>query len=389
VKVNLIFRTAFILVATLTSLFAQSTLTWTGGGGTGNWSDPNNWGGAGIPDATNNILIFSGSTQTSTVDDIVGLTVQQIQTASGSASFTISGNDFTLGSATGPSNTISVNSNLAPLVINNNISLGVTQTWSPGTSGLFSPLNINGNISLGGFNLTTNSSGSTFAVALFGTMSGTGTYTALQGGPTDFIGNNTSTGVTTASSIATLDIGNAISGNLVTSGASTLIVDGAIVNGSVDINSAQAQAFRLLHGFTVGGNATVTGTEMQWYLNSLTDDSSGTPGTDWGSLSLNGGGNLTFASASRLQFVFPSDPNSGNPFWNSSHQWLLGDLTTGTLDYSGLGIELPNWTTGDFSLTNIGNDLYLDFTAVPEPSTIALFIGGLALLGFVARRQRA
>jgi hypothetical protein len=43
---------------------------------------------------------------------------------------------------------------------------------------------------------------------------------------------------------------------------------------------------------------------------------------------------------------------------------------------------------GTFSLTEVGNNLFLDFTPVPEPATCALLLAGVALIGVVARRQR-
>ena len=44
---------------------------------------------------------------------------------------------------------------------------------------------------------------------------------------------------------------------------------------------------------------------------------------------------------------------------------------------------------GTFSFTEIGNNLFLDFTPVPEPATWALLLAGAALVGLVAWRQRA
>src|SRR5258708_1468199 len=118
-----------IAVLAAQSLQAQSTLTWTGGGATDNWSDINNWGGVGIPDATNNILIFDGSTRLTPVNDIAGLTVRQIQFGGSAGSFAISGNDFTLGDASGTSDTILSNPGFGFFSISNNIVMGRDQNW--------------------------------------------------------------------------------------------------------------------------------------------------------------------------------------------------------------------------------------------------------------------
>jgi len=43
---------------------------------------------------------------------------------------------------------------------------------------------------------------------------------------------------------------------------------------------------------------------------------------------------------------------------------------------------------GTFSVTNVGNDLYLEFAAVPEPGTLALALLAAGLLFLRRRKQK-
>lgn len=44
---------------------------------------------------------------------------------------------------------------------------------------------------------------------------------------------------------------------------------------------------------------------------------------------------------------------------------------------------------GNFTLSSTANDLVLSFTPVPEPSTYALMMAGLALAGLGYRRRKS
>lgn len=63
---------------------AGATVTWTGGGATANWSDPNNWQSAAPPSAGDTIVFpaYSG-TITSSVDDIAALSVATVEVDDG------------------------------------------------------------------------------------------------------------------------------------------------------------------------------------------------------------------------------------------------------------------------------------------------------------------
>jgi fibronectin-binding autotransporter adhesin len=77
-----------------------ATRTWNGGATPdGNWSNPGNWNG--VAPGTNDLLVFSGSTQTATTNDYpTGMIFNNIQFNGGAAAFTIYGNSFTISEPT-------------------------------------------------------------------------------------------------------------------------------------------------------------------------------------------------------------------------------------------------------------------------------------------------
>jgi autotransporter-associated beta strand protein len=92
-----------------------AALTWDGGGGSGDWSDAANWNGTLT---TGDSVTFTGNTETSTNNTLSGFTLAGItfnNTGGNSSSFTLAGNQITLGgniittgSSGSPSHTISL-----------------------------------------------------------------------------------------------------------------------------------------------------------------------------------------------------------------------------------------------------------------------------------------
>src|SRR4051812_45301932 len=76
------------------------TRTWNGGATPdGNWTTPGNWNG--IAPTTNDLLVFSGSTQTATTNNFTANTpFNNVAFASGASPFTINGNSFKLSEPT-------------------------------------------------------------------------------------------------------------------------------------------------------------------------------------------------------------------------------------------------------------------------------------------------
>ncbi len=96
-------------------------------------------------------------------------------------------------------------------------------------------------------------------------------------------------------------------------------------------------------------------------------------------------GNADFTGGDVLfEFNNGFHPSVGDQ-WN----FLLGDNITGldSLNVSFAGIPNSNGIKGDITLDNLGGHMVI--TAVPEPSTYAMLLAGLGLLGFVAHRKKA
>jgi hypothetical protein len=115
------------------------------------------------------------------------------------------------------------------------------------------------------------------------------------------------------------------------------------------------------------------------------------------------GGTLTIESGVAFNVVFNSlgstvDFSSG--FWDGSQSWLVfsnanlpstvaGIFDLGTVTHDSLGQSFST-TGGSLAFSQVGNDIYLNYTAVPEPGTWALLgLAGVAWLIIHRRRRMA
>lgn len=377
---------------------AQNTLTWSTPAAA-NWSNPANWGGVGIPDATNDVLVFSAPGNADT-NDLVGLSVRSITFSGPSSGYALGGNAITLGEAAGPSTTL-VNTAISfPQSISFDIALGRSQTWFPGPGQSGVSNTFNGAINNNGFALSNGSNG---RVLMNGVMTGSGTFTMDSGAYfTHFGATNTFTGVTTVNS-GSLEVTGSLLGNVNVigggafgsnlQGTGTIFGNTTLTAGATFATGASADYESGEANMNFAGDLSLTNSFYEWTLNTLTDQSSGIAGTDWGHINLTGANNLVFASSSMDLYFFPvNDPDSGDTFWNSSHQWQIANLNSGTLDRSGLGIATSSnsWATGNFGLLTLnGNDLYLYWNPAPEPASVVSLLGGLGLIGVVLKRKRS
>jgi fibronectin-binding autotransporter adhesin len=168
-------------------------------------------------------------------------------------------------------------------------------------------------------------------------------------------------------------------GSLVTNGGSALSAVGAL---------------------SFGPNASVVfgqGGGMQFSIINAT----GTPGTDYSAVNVAGNLNITAGTGEFLIQVVGVDStgqiigtaNSFNP--NLAYSWTLlsAGSITGNLSPTAFTVDATTYFSnptnfGQFSVTETSNDLTLNFTPVPEPSTWLLMAGGLFALGGVAVRRR-
>lgn len=286
----------------------------------------------------------------------------------------------------------------------------------------------------------------------FGAATNAADRVEFNGGSLRYTGVSASTDrAFTANSTATIDISTAAT-NLTMSGANigaegltkigagTLTLAGAntyagatsvgagtlLINGSTVASSA----FTVNNGGTLGGTGTIAGSvtlnnggtlspgasieslasgSNTWNGGGIfnfefdTDGGTGSAGTNWDLLSIAGNLDLTGASSgSPVVFNLITMADSITPgslgSWNENvdHTWA-GFVTT-TSGVASFAANKFNITTtgfqnpinGTFSIVQNGNNLDLVYTAVPEPSTLALFgFGAMAAWGLCRNRRRA
>jgi autotransporter-associated beta strand protein len=225
-----------------------------------------------------------------------------------------------------------------------------------------------------------------------GTLSGSGLFTKVGSGTLTLSGSNSYSGGTTVSA-GTLQVDGSIAGPLAVAAAGTLSGSGS-VGGNATIagihspgNSPGAQTF----------NANLTydaGAVVNWELIANT---TGSAGTNYDQIAV--GGNLSFAGSTTLALAFGGTVVWADPFWGVNRSWMVYDLSTGAVTgisnlvlggslLDSLGNSLSPTGRGYFTTSVSGQDVMLNFVAVPEPSTWAMALAGLACGGWMMRGRR-
>ncbi|MFM9024155.1 MAG: beta strand repeat-containing protein [Planctomycetaceae bacterium] len=260
--------------------------------------------------------------------------------------------------------------------------------------------------------LTGSSPNGSNRLVLAGDLSGPGGLTMAGNGTKTLEGTNTYAGPTTISA-GSLRVNGSI-----TNDSTVTVAAGATLGGNGTVNSVSslpgAATLSLQDGLgasalTFGKGLTVdAASTTQWYLLANTDAAGDAGATLGYSQTRVNGGNLTIASGATITLNFQySVGNSqsstvlwSDPFWTSSHSWKIADFsgagtstvanyTINNASFLDSGTNALNLTTqGSFSITNDGEDVFLVFTAVPEPSTsVALLSAGLVAAAMLRRRR--
>ena len=170
------------------------------------------------------------------------------------------------------------------------------------------------------------------------------------------------------------------------------VANGAVLGGSGSVagvvtinNGATIAPGQSAGNLTLTGGVSMSAGTYEWELAALTTSG---PGNNYDEITINGGAS-TIGGTSQVQLAFIGtavSPNTSDPFWQTSHQWLITDLVSGSLSGIYSGITNPNYTSGNFFLSGGNGDIFLNFAPVPEPGTLAIV--GTVLAGFVVLRRR-
>ena len=253
-------------------------------------------------------------------------------------------------------------------------------------------------------------------------------------------GANTISGVIantgSGSNLKTISVAKTNAGTWVLAGANTYSGTTTVSSGSLIVNGNQSGATGLLTvaanatlggSGTIGGATTISGTHspgnspgIQTFTNGLTYNggaqfiwelAANTVNPDDRGESFDGvnitGGNLSFGGPVTMTLNFSTGVTWSNNLWSTDYLgasgWLVYSLTGGgnITNFTNLSLANIDWidsqsnvlstarSGASFSLYQDGNDIYLNYTAVPEPSTYALLVLSAAgLAAHVVRRRR-
>lgn len=239
-------------------------------------------------------------------------------------------------------------------------------------------------------------------------------YTGTVTGTGDFIKNGS--GALTISSNA-----NAFSGGVVINAGKLLVTNSAgsaTGSGAVNVNNGAAfGGTGLISGALIingGGSVSPGSSPGQLQVGNGTtfasgghyvfeiNNTAGAPGTNWDLLSISGG--LTISATVSTPFVLDLvSLNAGNTNGllanfdpTLAYSWKFVTTTTGITGFSAGAFQYnaSNFSNsldiGHFYVSQAGNDLYLNFTPVPEPTTwVLLSLGLSSVLLSLRRKSRA
>jgi fibronectin-binding autotransporter adhesin len=273
-----------------------------------------------------------------------------------------------------------------------------TQVGSGATLVIGSGGDLTGPLQLGeGSTFSLNQSGSQ---TISGIISGAGSLQATSG-TTILSGANTYTGSTTITGgtlLVTNTSGSGTGTGTVTVGSGGTFGGTGIITGPLQLNSGGILSPGASPGnLTVGPTTWAGDAHFTFEIN----DGNGTAGSQWDLLTISGAltinatpGNpfildlvsLTTSNAAGLLLNF--DPANAASWVFATASGGIAGFETGAFQYNTSQFQ-NGLADGHFFVSQSGNNLLLNFTPVPEPSTWAMLGAGLGLLLLFGRRRKA
>lgn len=254
---------------------------------------------------------------------------------------------------------------------------------------------ISGDIS-GATNLNVQANGVTL------TLSGNNSYsgaTTLAGG-TLVIAAGGSTGAdstVTLNGTSSLVVNGTVNGALVATTSTSVTGTGSIL-GNADIRGTHNPGNS--PGIQTFGNLAYTGgaSTVNWELAENTVSNLANPNAVFDQIAV--GGNLDFTDLTTLSLSFVATGSNvlwSDSLWDTDQSWTIYDVAGTTSNFANLSLNSISWLdsggnafdtvlpNGGFSLALSGDDVVLNYAAIPEPGSALL--GGLGLLALLRRRR--